>query len=56
MSSQTMVNSEKLTHVDVRVMDFRRFIRFYAQLGFTLTREDYREREILFRLTSGGFH
>lgn len=34
---------EKLAHIGIRVMEFRRSIHFYQQLGFRLVREHYEE-------------
>ncbi len=36
----------KIDHIGIRVAEFERAIRFYALLGFTVTREDYEERVV----------
>ncbi|MBS1213297.1 MAG: glyoxalase/bleomycin resistance protein/dioxygenase [Proteobacteria bacterium] len=38
-----------LAHVGLRVMDFRRTIHFYQQLGFELIREHYEENVVVMR-------
>ena len=36
----------KIDHIGIRVANFERSIRFYEQLGFAVTREDYNERVV----------
>ncbi len=38
-----------LAHIGIRVMDFRRSIHFYQQLGFQLIREHYEENVVVMR-------
>jgi lactoylglutathione lyase len=47
------VEIRKLDHVGIRVMDFARSIRFYEELGFRVTREDYREHVVVVKHPGG---
>jgi lactoylglutathione lyase len=41
------MNIESLAHIGIRVMDFRRSIHFYQQLGFQLIREHFEENVVV---------
>ncbi len=42
-----------LAHIGIRVKNFSRSIGFYRQLGFEVTREDYRENVVVVKHLSG---
>lgn len=44
---------KKLDHIGIRVMEFERTIQFYKQLGFEVTREDYKEHVIVMKHPNG---
>lgn len=48
-----MISISGIAHIGIRVVDFKRSIHFYSQLGFQLIREDMRERVVVLKHPGG---
>lgn len=48
------MNIQGIAHIGIRIAQFQRAMDFYQALGFQVIREDYRDRVVVLRHTSGA--